>query len=564
MSTGYQHRVLPYAPSAAGTSGTVHHPVIVVGGGPVGLTAAIDIARHGTRVLLLDDDTRHASGSRAICFAKRSLEIWDRLGCGDAIAARGVSWQVGNVYLGDRLLYSFDLLPEPGHRRPAFVNLQQYYVEGLLYDHALTQPDLEMRFGHRAAGVEQTRSGVVVTVDTRDGPYRLSCDYLVACDGCHSTLRGLLGLEARGQVFQDRFLIADVRMSADLPSERRFWFDPPFHRQGSALMHRQPDDIWRIDFQLGPEADPHAERAPERVSARVRAMLGADARFEIVWSSVYTFACMRLDSFRHGRVLFAGDAAHGVSPFGARGANSGVEDADNLAWKLHYVLQGRAPERLLDTYCAERERAADENIAHSTRSANFLTPANAQSRLFRDAVLGLARDHPFARTLVNSGRLSTAATLEDSPLNTPDDGAYAGVMAPGAAAADAPVDENGERGWFLQRIGGRFVAAHFSDRATDAAARRFDDAFAGVADDVRNGAASSAIAPLHVHSPGNAADAPSRIRRVGDVERLLAERYDAAPGTTYLFRPDGHVCARWRNFDPELLRRGVARATCNG
>jgi 3-(3-hydroxy-phenyl)propionate hydroxylase len=539
MSIDYPSLVLPYVrPPELDRREVAHRPVIVVGGGPVGLTCAIDLARYGTPVLLVDDDDKLAHGSRAICFAKRSLEIWDRLGCGETITARGVSWQVGKVYFGDGLVYQFDLLPEPGHHRPAFVNLQQYAVEGMLYEHALSESNVEMRFRQRVVGVESTDDGVTVTIEAPDGTYRMHCDYLVACDGSRSPVRAMLGLETCGQVFRDRFLIADVRMTKDLPAERRFWFDPPFHRHGSALMHRQPDNVWRLDFQLGWDADPVAERQPERVIPRVRAMVGDDVEFELVWCSVYTFACARMAHFRHGRVLFAGDAAHGVSPFGARGANSGVEDAANLAWKLHYVLRGDARESLLDSYGREREPAADENIRHSTRSADFLTPKSETSRIFRDAVLGLARDHPFARRLVNSGRLSTASTLADSPLNTPDRDAFAGAMVPGAAAADAPVVRDGDDDWLLRHLGGRFVAMQFDSedsRPIDVHGLRVD--------------ALSVRSAAHPAANG-----------LVDREGLAAARYDAQPGTTYLFRPDQHLCARWRTCDREAIGAAVARA----
>ena len=559
MTIDYQTLALPYsAPPECGTSDVPHRPVIVVGGGPVGLTLAIDLARYGTPVLLLDEDDKLSNGSRAICFAKRTLEIWDRLGCGARMAAYGVSWKKGKVFFGDRLIYAFDLLPETGHRHPAFVNLQQYYAEGFLYDHALAQPDVEMRWKNKVVGVDMSPECAVVTVETPDGDYRLSCDYVVACDGSRSPVREMLGLKCSGQTFRDRFLIADIRMRADLPVERRFWFDPPFHRNGSALMHRQPDNIWRIDFQLGWDADPVAERQPERVIPRIRAMLGNDAAFELVWCSVYTFSCTRLDHFRYGRAFFAGDSAHVVSPFGARGANSGVQDADNLAWKLHYVLQGHAPDRLLDTYCAERERAADENIAHSTRSADFLTPKSEMSRIFRDAVLSLAKDHGFARKLVNSGRLSTPTTLADSPLNTPDGERFRGTMVPGAPGADGPTMMNGKQDWFLRHLGGRFVAVHFVAAADDA----------GPPAPQTTGAHDQGAAvvgpPVHelivrVAEPRGARAANGEAI---DVDGLLAERYDATPGTTYLFRPDQHVCARWRRYDPTVIRAAVARATC--
>ena len=252
-------------------------------------------------------------------------------------------------------------------------------------------------------------------------------------------MRKLIGQESHGRIFRDRFLIADVKMKADFPAERWFWFDPPFHPNQSVLLHMQPDNVWRIDFQLGWNADPVEAVKPENVLPRIRALLGPDTQFDLEWVSVYTFACERMDAFRHGRVVFAGDSAHRVSPFGARGANSGVQDAENLAWKLKLVTDGLAPETLIDTYSAEREHAADENILNSSRATDFITPKSEISRSFRNAVLNLAKTHPFARSLVNNGRLSLPATYADSPLNTPDTAAFSGRMRPGAVALDAPV-----------------------------------------------------------------------------------------------------------------------------
>ena len=516
----------------------VRHPVVVVGAGPVGLSLAIDLAQRGQRVLLLDNDHRLSTGSRAICFAKRTLEVWDRLGVGDAMCAKGVEWNVGKVYFRDELLYQFNLLPEPGHERPAFINLQQYYAEAYLAVRAAELTNLEIRWKNTVADVQQDARGVLLDIDTPEGRYQVRADHVAACDGSRSALRVKLGQESTGRTFRDRFLIADVRMQADFPAERWFWFDPPFHRNQSVLLHRQPDGVWRIDFQLGWDADPEEEKKLERIKPRVDAMmrqaLGREVRFELEWASVYTFSCLRMPAFRIGRVHFAGDSAHSVSPFGARGANSGVQDAENLAWKLDLVLRGRAGDALLDSYGSEREYAADENILNSTRATDFITPKSEISRLFRDAALNLARDHGFARRIVNSGRLSVPAVLHASPLNTPDRDAFLGAMVPGAAAVDAPLMLEGRPAWLLRQLSGEgFIALVF------------------------DGPDNAAIARA-VHS-GAEGLVPVKVQCV-PAEGLATERYDARPGTVVLFRPDQHVCARWRNATAADVRAALRRA----
>ncbi len=572
MTIDYQNLRFEYraAKEQASAAAKQVHPVVIVGAGPVGLATAIDLAQRGIEVVLVDDDDCLSTGSRAICFSKRSLDIFDRLGCGEPMVEKGVRWHVGKVFLKDELVYSFDLLPERGHRRPAFINLQQYYVEGFLIERAEQLPNLEIRWKNTVVSVERNEGGgedgsqgaapVVLTIDTPDGEYALHARYVVAADGARSPMRRLLGLESRGRTFRDRFLIADIKMEADFPAERWFWFDPPFHPNQSVLLHRQPDNVWRIDFQLGWDADPVLEKSPERVIPRVRALLGPDVEFEIEWVSVYTFSCLRMDRFRHGNILFAGDAAHGVSPFGARGANSGFQDAENLAWKLEMVLAGRAPDTLLDSYATEREYAADENILNSTRSTDFITPKSAVSRVFRDAVLSLARRHDFARRLVNSGRLSVPAVLRESTLNTPDRDRFDGGLVPGTACVDAPVLRDGVQDWLLAHLGGRFTVLTFGgsegiDRSVSEAVARAR--LLGVPLD------AVAIQPEgggRVSEP--LADAASAIgaKVLCDVDGHVAQRYDAVPGTTYLMRPDQHVCARWRSLPPDDLSIALERA----
>lgn len=525
------------------------YPIVVVGAGPVGLAAAIECRMRGYPVVLLDEDDTVSIGSRGVCYAKRSLEILDRLGCGDAVATKGVSWNVGRTFFRDREVYRFNLVPAPEHKRPGMVNLQQYYLEE--YELARAQAlGIEVRWKNKVVEVSGAGDHVKLTVETPDGVYRLETSWLIAADGARSDVRRMMGLDIDGKVFKDRFLIADVVMKAEFPAERWFWFDPPFHPNQSVLLHRQADHVWRIDFQLGWDADPELEKKPERVIPRIRAMLGDDREFELEWVSVYTFQCRRMASFRHGRVLFVGDAAHQVSPFGARGANSGYQDIDNLGWKLGLVLDGKSADGLLDTYSAERTFAADENILNSTRSTDFITPKSAVSKLFRDAVLELAEDHPFARILVNSGRLSVPAVYVHSSLNSADIEEFAGDMVPGAPADDGPIE--GGR-WLIDQLGGRFQLLAFTDRPD-----RVDPALVEAVPRL-------ATQPIPIEtliisrSPGEV----TGVRTLFDVKGVIGRRYDAREGTVYLLRPDQHVAARWRAFHLPRVRSALAKATCN-
>jgi len=530
------------------------HPVVVVGAGPVGLAAAIDLAQRGQQVVLLDDDNTVSVGSRGLCYAKRTLEILDRLGCGDAVVAQGVTWNVGRTFHGEEEVFHFNLQPEPDHCRPGMVNLQQYHLEQCLVERAQSLPNLDLRWQNKVLAVTPQDDGATVEVDTADGRYTLHADWLVVADGARSPIRRQMGLDMAGRVFEDRFLIVDVvlkePMFAEGKAERWFWFDPPFHPGQSVLLHREADNVWRIDFQLGWDADPEAEKQPDRVLPRIRAMPGAERDFELEWVSVYTFQCRRMQRFRHGRVLFAGDAAHQVSPFGARGANSGMQDSDNLAWKLKMVLDRLAPESLLDSYDAERVAAADENLLNSTRSTDFITPKSAVSKDFRNAVLTLAGEHTFARALVNSGRLSVPTHLLDSPLNTADSEPFAGTLHPGAPLADAPVLHQGLESWLLRHVGGPFVLLVFE---ADTQSVR-----AAVA------AAAASTVPLQILLVSlGAGNAPAGCTRIVDHKGRVQQRLDARPGTAYLLRPDQHVVARWRRIDAAAVQAALQRATAS-
>jgi 3-(3-hydroxy-phenyl)propionate hydroxylase len=530
MLQTYAYPEYVYVRSDEQRSGTLRrHPVVIIGAGPIGLTQALDLAYRGIPAVILDDNNTVSIGSRAVCYAKRPLEIWDRLGVGEEFAAQGVQWKVGKVFFRDELAYSFDLLPEEHHKMPAMINYQQYYLEERLVKACEASPLVDLRWKHKLLAVEQSDDFATLTVETPDGIFKMQADWVVAADGANSDTRRMVGADFRGQFFQDRFLIADVVMKAAFPTERWFWFDPPFHRGQSVLLHKEADDVWRIDFQLGWNADPTEEKKPEKVIPRIQAMLGKDVEFELEWVSVYQFACRRIDQFRHGRVIFTGDAAHQVSPFGARGANTGVQDCDNLGWKLQAVLDGAAPVALLDTYHEERAYAADDNIGHSTRATDFITPKSRSSLRLRNAVLDLARTEPFARPLVNSGRLSTPTPYLHSSLNTPDSAAFAGKMLPGTNCADAPIERNGGDAWLLEQLGRSFMLLSFGPAA-----------------------------------PVSVGNITATVLEVGkdivDKQGILTRRYDGQPGTVYLIRPDQHVAARWRQFDPALVQAALCRA----
>ncbi|AEV39941.1 monooxygenase FAD-binding protein (plasmid) [Pseudovibrio sp. FO-BEG1] len=505
----------------------VRHKVVVVGAGPIGLAAAIELAMQDIEVVVVDDNDKVSWGSRAVCYAKRPLEILDRIGCGDQFVDKGVQWNVGKVFFDERQVYQFDLLPEDGHKRPAFINLQQYYFEEYLVDRvkelqAQGKP-IEIRGNNKVVSVDQSSDFATVELETPEGNYSVEADWVIACDGAASPIRAMMGLDFVGRIFEDNFLIADVVMEADFPTERWFWFDPPFNRGQSALLHKQPDNVWRIDLQLGWDVDKEEEKKPENVIPRLKAMLGEDVNFELEWVSIYTFQCRRMEQFRKGRVIFAGDSAHQVSPFGARGANSGLQDTDNLIWKLKLVMDGTAPMSLLDTYDEERIYAADENILNSSRSTDFITPKSAISRVFRDAVLDLSEAAEFARPLVNSGRLSVPATYDGSSLNSDDCAGMPVRSRPGSPAADAPT----ANGWLLDQLGNKFQLLAIN---TD------------VPDTVDVGGIT--ISALRV----NATD---EIR-----DRYLGDKSSAV----YLMRPDQHVAARWETYDGANVAQALNRA----
>lgn len=534
------------------------HPVVICGAGPVGLTTAVGLARLGHPIVVLEKDSTYSIGSRAICWSERTLDIWSRLRCVQPILERSVTWSIGRVFSRSQEVYHFNLKPPANHKHPPFRNLQQYEVEAILFRACQELGNVDVRWRHQLTNVRQGPESITLEVETPEGSYELEAGYVVAADGAQSMVRQSLGLDFQGTVFESPFLIADIRMKADFPSERLFWFDPSFHPGRSALLHKQANHLWRIDLQLEPGADPEVERHPERVAPRIRAMVGENIPFEVVWSSVYTFKCRRLASFRHGRVIFAGDAAHQLSPFGARGGNCGIQDADNLFWKLDLLLKGLAPEAIVDSYSEERIFGADFDIMTAMRSNHFIAPQTRTRQIFRDAVLSLSQKWPFARPLVNSGRMSNPVPLLSSSLNTPDADEFAATMCPGSPCPNIGVDvlEGEPTRWLLDELGKGFSGLYFASDTE------------GVPSAVANALGELAAAPIPIETRVVTAAAgvqgaalPPGVSTLVDPHGLVARQFDARPGTFYLLRPDCYVAGRWRKVSVQHIRHALERAT---
>jgi 3-(3-hydroxy-phenyl)propionate hydroxylase len=448
---------------------------------------------------------------------------------------------------------------DQNQKLPPMLNLEQFYIEQYLLDAAERRRDLiEVRWQSRATSIRPDGAGATVGVSTPLGAYTTQTDWLIACDGGRSRVREALGLQLRGASYEGRYLVADIEIKSDRPTGRLAWFDPPSNPGSTILVHIQPDDVWRIDYQLGDDEDSEEAVRPENVIPRVArhlAMMGESADWSPIWITLYKAHALSLDQYRHGRVLFAGDAAHLTPIFGVRGANSGIDDADNLAWKLAYVATGRAGEGLLDSYSTERVAAARENLGQGMKSTEFMAPPTFAFSLMRDAVLGLAEEHVTLRSLINP-RQSSPISYDASPLNVADEGFAAGPP-PGAPAAECPltleIDGAVREAFLTELIGPRFTGLYFADGAPDTARVA---ALRAVADILP---VPFALMVLSRRQPAGTAGCAA-----WDHTGRLFDLYDARPGSLYLLRPDGHVLGRWRDPDPAVVTAAMKRVLGQG
>ncbi|HET9896225.1 MAG TPA: FAD-dependent monooxygenase [Streptosporangiaceae bacterium] len=515
-------------------------PVGIVGAGPIGLTAALRLASHGVQCVVLDADPDLVKqGSKACLIQGDALEILDKVGCAKTIAHEGVRWHIGHTYVRGKEIRRSEY-PIPIGYGP-FVNISQYRIEQVLLDHAVAEPLIDIRWSHRVTGLAQDTGEVTVTAQTPSGNRQLRFGYLVACDGVRSTLRELVGVEWTGYSHKDLFLITDVKAKLPFTKERHFHYDPPFNPGRQLVIHPQPDDIWRIDWQLAPGADIEAERRDGRLDRRIRDVIGA-VPYEIDWLSTYRFHQRVVDRLLVGRVLLAGDAAHALPPYGSRGMNSGIQDADNLAWKLALVLSGVAMPELLDTYHLERHAAAEENLRITEATIRFMVPPGPVRRWLRNFVLSVAVPVKGARRHVNSGRMAEPHVYENSPIvQSREHNPVLGSFAP-----DSMVRSGASLIRLRTLFGSGFVALRF---APDPAAATVFHAMAATVP-------TSVPARFLSIVPAASSDEPAVLC---DVDGSVRAAFHAQNGDWFLIRPDGHV-AYTGNGDAAEIADAVTRA----
>ena len=549
FSIYYDYKVHPFVPPPEMAGGRSDAPIVVIGAGPIGMTAALDLARLGVRCLVLEQELQVSHGSRATALARRSMEILQQAGVADRFAAKGLPWSEGRTYFRGREVFHMVLEHDADDRYWPLTNVQQQYMEEYLADALEAHPLVDLRWGHKLVGLTQDADGVTLRVDTPAGEYDLRTPWAVAADGGRSPARQMLGLRMEGRAYSGGFVILDVRADLGFPTERRCYFDPDWNPRANVLIHRSPDGIWRMDFKLPEGQTPEEALQPERIRFCVESildMVGRKVPWELDWAAVYSASTLTLTDYVHGRVLFTGDAAHLLPIFGVRGANTGLQDCENLAWKLALVARGDAPVSLLRSYSQERVGAAREICEEGGKSTRLMTPPSPGYALMRDAVLSLTLSEEFPRNLLH-WRTSRPHDYVESPLNSfpEEDAAFAGGYGCGALIRNVKL---GEGDYLFDHLGPGFQVIGFGETP---------EAAPGVAAALRAAAESDLpVRRVVVTARPEAWQGVAELA-VPDPDGRIAGKFAAGPGAAYVTRPDLHVCARFRAVDAGKLRRAL-------
>lgn len=549
----FDYQVFPAHTVSVNTTRAQRYPVVIVGAGPIGLTTALDLARYGIPSVVLESEQQVSEGSRAIVFTRRSLEILQQVGLSECVTSAGLAWRFGNSYYRNQRVFRMEAPHGTDDRFAPMTNLQQPCLEQFLVDACQANPMIELRWGNQVKALTQADDHATLMVDTPAGEYSLQANWVIAADGARSAIRSLLGLQLEGASYEGRFVIADIKIELDLPTERLAFFDPHWNPGNTVLMHREPGNIWRIDYQLARDETPEQALSADSLRTRINAQLGIlgveNPQWELDWCSVYSARALTLPNYLHDRVIFTGDAAHLLPIFGVRGANTGFQDCHDLGWKLALTIKGVAGPGLLASYSAERVGAAREIIAEAGKSTRFMTPPTSGYRLLRDAVLSLSLTQAFVRPLYH-WRTSRPHDYVDSALNYRHDDNSLFTCGPHQGAPLLNI-RLGDDQFLFDRLGAAFYLLYFTD-----AGEVPGEIQAQIQSLRENGV------PLQL-----LAIASNRQREVSGADGLIDDhnghlrtRYGAAAGGAYLVRPDQHVCARWQHLSGPALRDAVETA----
>lgn len=532
---------------------TTRHAVAVVGAGPIGMTAALELARQGVACVLLDNKTTLNDGSRAICVSRNSFETLQQLGAVESFEAKALGWTHGRCYYRNEMIYRLEMPHSDNERFMPMYNIQQQYIEQFLVDRIAAFPDLiDLRWQNEVVDVTQAEGEVTLTVKTPAGSYALRADYLLAADGAKSQIRKRLGLRLQGKNLPGNYVIADIQMEHNFPTERRSFFESQANPDSTILVHRQPDNIWRVDWQVRPHQDRDDAMSEETIRSKVQAiveMIGHTGPWELEWWSIYTANTLCLDEYRHGRIFFIGDAAHIVPIFGVRGLNNGITDAANAAWKLAYVLRGEANDQLLDSYSPERRGATLDVFQNAGKSSRFMTPPSRGFELMRKAALQLALTEAFAKRFADPRQVEPY-TYADSPLTShcEADAAFEGGIGAGDVAVNYRLDDSG---FLLDHLATGFTGLYFTYEGRVPKEIKVLSARLNGLD--RN-ARVLVVTPLPIET---AEDSMATLQIAGDSQ--VFEGYGASEGTFYLLRPDRHVAARWLKAAPDEVEQALRK-----